>query len=135
MQGRLSPLYNNKIQAFPYKHWENEFSIAKQLNIELMEWTVDSKKISNNPIYCESGRRRIIAHSKKHNISINSLTADCIMQEPFWRNDNTDDEFIELIEASKLIGIEIIVFPLVDNSSLTNLEENYLDKHMRIQET
>ena len=29
IQGRLSPIYENKIQCFPKLHWENEFFIAK----------------------------------------------------------------------------------------------------------
>ena len=34
MQGRLSPIVDNKIQAFPFGNWEQEFSIAKELGIE-----------------------------------------------------------------------------------------------------
>ena len=41
MQGRLSPILDNKIQAFPFDHWEQEFSIAKELGIKCMEWTLD----------------------------------------------------------------------------------------------
>ena len=29
MQGRFSPLVNDRIQAFPVENWENEFKIAK----------------------------------------------------------------------------------------------------------
>ena len=29
MQGRLSPIYDNQIQSFPYQNWENEFNQAK----------------------------------------------------------------------------------------------------------
>ena len=32
MQGRLSPMVNGKIQAFPYETWKNEFAIAKLNN-------------------------------------------------------------------------------------------------------
>jgi hypothetical protein len=30
MQGRLSPLIQGKIQAFPEKYWQNEFKILKK---------------------------------------------------------------------------------------------------------
>ncbi len=44
MQGRLSSMVGNKIQAFPSKNWFKEFKIAKSIGISLMEWTIDQKK-------------------------------------------------------------------------------------------
>ena len=47
MQGRLSPMYNGKIQKFPV-NWKSEF-ILQGLNINLIEWTID-EAIDKNPI-------------------------------------------------------------------------------------
>ena len=47
MQGRLSPMINNQIQAFPNKYWENEFKIASKNKIHSIEWIIDEYK---NPI-------------------------------------------------------------------------------------
>ena len=37
MQGRLSPLVNGHIQAFPWQNWEREFAIAEINNFHMME--------------------------------------------------------------------------------------------------
>ena len=50
MQGRLSPMIRNKLQAFPFAYWQKEFEIANSLNIKLMEWTIDNFQFEKNPI-------------------------------------------------------------------------------------
>ena len=50
MQGRLSDLVNGKIQAFPWNNWENEFKSAKDINIRLMEWSIDMERLYENPL-------------------------------------------------------------------------------------
>ena len=37
MQGRLSPLVDGKIQAFPWTKWQDEIRLAEQINIHLMD--------------------------------------------------------------------------------------------------
>ena len=43
MQGRLSKQIGNRIQAFPEKYWKSEFSKAKKLGLNTIEWTLDYK--------------------------------------------------------------------------------------------
>ena len=68
MQGRLSPIYNNKIQSFPTHHWFKEFKKIKELNLRLMEWTLDHNKILKNPINTNIGIKKIIQLKKKYRI-------------------------------------------------------------------
>ena len=58
MQGRLSPIYNNKIQSFPTYHWSNEFKKMKELNINSMECTLDHSGILKNPINTDNGIKK-----------------------------------------------------------------------------
>ena len=51
MQGRLSPVINNKIQSFPSLYWKEEFSHAKNLGLKFIEWTLDYDQIFSNPIF------------------------------------------------------------------------------------
>ena len=44
MQGRLSPLVDNQIQAFPFNHWDQEFALAKEIGLGCMEWTLDCRR-------------------------------------------------------------------------------------------
>ena len=59
MQGRLSPLVDGKIQAFPRDHWQSEFSSAKKLGIYAMEWTLDHEELYKNPVMNEAGQKEI----------------------------------------------------------------------------
>ena len=64
MQGRLSPQVNGKIQAFPWKHWQNEFKIASENNFKIIEWTIDQERFLENPLMTEDGKAEIKRISK-----------------------------------------------------------------------
>ena len=83
MQGRLSPIINNKIQAFPWPFWENEFEIANSIGLKIMEWTLDSERLYENPLMTSSGQNKIKDLSEEYKVQIPSLTGDCFMQTPF----------------------------------------------------
>ncbi len=125
MQGRLSPIYNNKIQAFPKNHWQKEFKKINELKLNLLEWTLDHKDINKNPINTKKGNKKIFILKKKFKINIKSLTGDCFMQKPFWKEKGIKREklisiFQLILENSSKIGVKQIILPLVDNGSIKN---------------
>ena len=65
MQGRLSPIIDNKIQSFPFNYWEKEFSKAKKIGLSCMEWTLDYPNLEINPLLNESYIKKILGLSKK----------------------------------------------------------------------
>jgi len=146
MQGRLSPPTNNRIQSFPWNSWKDEFKIAKNNNINLIEWTIDSFKINKNPIFTQPDKIKKI--SKKNNVLIKSVTCDFLMEDPFYKNFNNKINSIyyleKLFKVSKKIGIKFVIFPLVDNGRLTKKSElrklisnlklidNYLGTNLKI---
>jgi len=124
MQGRLSNLIDNKIQSFPWYNWENEFKIAFQNNFNLMEWTLDQERLYENPLMTSGGQKKIIRLCRKYNLRIKSVTGDCFMQMPFWKNlekkNFLEKCFTDIIQSCFNVGINIIVVPLVDNGSIDN---------------
>ena len=127
MQGRLSPLVDGKIQAFPEKYWRDEFALAKQHDFSLMEWTLDQKNLYENPLMHEAGRKEIIALSEKYELTIQSLTGDCFMQAPFYKTGGSErksllQDFVNIIDACVAVNIQYIVFPLVDDGALNNVQ-------------
>ena len=129
MQGRLSPMENGKIQSFPWKYWQEEFFLSSQINLPLMEWTLDQEGLYSNPLLAPEGQKEILRLSKKFNLSIPSLTGDCFMQEPFWKAKKEkrkilENDFSNIIKASNEIGIKFIVVPLVDNGAVENEMQN-----------
>ena len=126
MQGRLSQIIGNKIQAFPEKYWKAEFLKAKKLGLKSIEWTLDYKNLKNNPILTKKGQSKIKELSKQYSIKINSLTGDCFMQKPFWKFKNNKkliNDLKKIIDGCKVLGIRSIVVPLVDNGSIQNYND------------
>ena len=123
MQGRLSPILDNKIQAFPEKYWQKEFLKIKKTGLNLIEWTLDYEKLNKNPLLSIIGKKKIKYLKKKYSVKINSVTCDCFMQKPFWKIKNNKKilHFLkQIILSSGELGIKYIVIPLVDNGSIEN---------------
>jgi L-ribulose-5-phosphate 3-epimerase len=125
MQGRLSELIDDRVQFFPWGTWEQEFEIASQIPIRLMEWTLDHEGIDENPFMTIHGQKKISELCKKWNVKIPSLTGDCFMQAPFWKASNDAagkliQDYRDVVAACGNLGVGIIVIPLVDNGSLDN---------------
>ena len=136
MQGRLSPIVDNQIQAFPFDYWLNEFSIANKLGLSCMEWTLDYPKLRTNPLLLKEYQKRISNISLTNNISIPSVTLDCCMQKPFWKVENSNIlndllfDFKTIIISANAIGAKILVLPLVDNGSINNESEHDILKEI-----
>ncbi len=127
MQGRLSSKIRNKIQAFPFDNWENEFKIAKDINFKIMEWTIDDYKYKHNPIMCEKGKKRIKILKERFDLKINSITCDFLMTNCFFKKryvEKKDEKnFYDFLNNCKEVNIKTIVVPLVDKSSIKNSKE------------
>lgn len=132
MQGRLSPIVNGMIQAFPWDTWQVELESAASIGLTCMEWTLDQERLYENPLMTPNGQAEIKALCQKWDIAIPSLTGDCFMQAPFWKahgaaRDSLLADFQALIKSCAAVGIGVIVIPLVDDGSLaTQAEENTL---------
>lgn len=128
MQGRLSEIIDNKIQAFPWKEWQLEFKRANQLGIRNMEWTLDIDRIYENPIMTCEGRQLIRSLSAEYSLSIPSLTGDCFMQSPFWKCKGNSKialqkVFNDVVTSASELDIRYIVVPIVDNGKISCEEE------------
>ena len=126
MQGRLS-IENNLIQSFPSKNWQNEICLASKNSLDTLEWTIDYKDLYKNPILNPDGLEEVKKLKRKYNICIPSLTGDCFMQKPFWKESKSfkklQDDFINILYGCKKVSISIVLIPLVDNGSIENAEQ------------
>lgn len=125
MSGRLSYPINNKIQAFPYKTWMNEFKIAEDLGLSCIEWIYEHPNKDHNPICSNEGIKELKNLSRQHNISINSLVADNFMKDPLC---NTNSKILNrsidllnyLIKQCFKAGIQMVELPLMGKTSIRN---------------
>ncbi len=123
MQGRLSPPVRGQIQAFPWRHWESEFSIAQKVGFGVIEWTLDAEQLYDNPLMTSEGQGLIGAQVRRSGVSVVSLTGDCFMQRPFWKVGDSERgvrerNLLAVAEACHRVGISLIVVPLVDDGSI-----------------
>ena len=120
MQGRLSPMINNRIQQFPWDSWPSEFVLASKIDIKLIEWTIDTFKFRKNPLISINQWDKINLIMEKNNISIPSVTCDYFMENPPWKADLrlVKEGISSILQGMRNIKSTILVVPLVDNSSL-----------------
>jgi L-ribulose-5-phosphate 3-epimerase len=128
MQGRLSPLVGDRIQAFPWSCWPDEFPLAQRSGFRLMEWTLDQHRLYENPLLTPGGQAEIRTLCQRHEVAIPSVTGDCFMQAPFWKASGDERkrlqrDFRAIASGCAAVGISIIVVPLVDNGRLDSLEQ------------
>ncbi len=128
MQGRLSPVVDGRIQAFPWASWKDEFPIAEEIGIHRMEWTLDQERLYENPLLTKVGQRQIKELCQRQSFTIPSLTGDCFMQAPLWKVKGEEraaleSDFHAVLEGCVAVGIVMIVVPLVDNGRLENAEQ------------
>ena len=134
IQGRLSPMVQGKIQAFPWEYWKKEFELAQQNDFSVMEWTIDSLGFHDNPLLTVDGRIEIDCLKKRYGIKIPSLTGDCFMQSPFYKTSGKArvqllNDLSLLIESCAKEDIRQILIPLVDDGRV----ENWIQEDCLIQ--
>ncbi|MDA9371457.1 sugar phosphate isomerase/epimerase, partial [Gammaproteobacteria bacterium] len=134
MQGRLSEIIDNKIQAFPIKSWTKEIVEGSKNNLCHIEWTLDHQGIEDNPFMTKDGQNKIKSLCQTHDVNILSVTGDCFMQAPIWKlgkiyEKDLINEFLAVIDACNKLDVGIVVVPCVDSSSIqtTQEEEKFLN--------
>lgn len=136
MLGRFSPAEEGRIQAFPWQTWRDEFIMARKNRFHIMEWVVDQERLNENPLMSSSGRKEIKTLMQENNVTIESVTCDTYIQEPFYKTERLNgvqllEDFKRIVESCVDIGIDKIVVPLVDKGSLeNNNQEDVLLKGM-----
>ena len=151
MQGRLSTPRSNKIQEFPWETWDNEFSLANQLGLSLIEWTVDLEKLRENPFFTHQGQKMLSRLSSESLVSVVSMTLDCFVSAPVHKinpltNLNSSiDDFIWVVNAVANTSVETLVLPIVAENGpeskesiarlcdfLTNIHDILKESDMRV---
>jgi len=127
IQGRLSPILNNKIQSFPFENWENEFYLAKDIGLDSIEWVVDSINWENNPLITDMGKKMILETIQGSGLPVISLDPLYLTERGLLSNEDKIKKerlnFIrQIIPNCKYVGMEYILMPIVIGPSkvLTN---------------
>ena len=127
MQGRLVPKYQGRYQAFPVGMWQDEFKVAKECGLDLIEFILDFNDAEENPLLKLGGVGEIAKISKVTNVSVKTICADYFMEAPLHSTNNKVAEksfkiLERLLKTAKKLKITDIVIPCVDQSSLETKE-------------
>jgi len=127
MQGRLVPKYQGRYQAFPIGNWKNEFKIAKECGLDLIEFILDFNDAEDNPLLNPGGIDGISTAIRSSGVSVKSVCADYFMEAPLHSSNrqianSSFDILKRLLDTASLLQITDIVIPCVDQSSLKDSE-------------
>ena len=118
MQGRLAPKLEGRYQAHPKGYWRDEFDVAAESGLELIEFILDYEDADANPLFNNvSAIQHAIAES---GVGVKSICADYFMTAPLQREPKSVTVLEQLIDTSGRLGIRDIVIPCVDQSSLVD---------------
>lgn len=128
MQGRLSPPIGDRIQAFPWDTWEEEFPRAASCSFHVLDWIVEAEGWQKNPLMTSEGRQKIARLENAHGVKVIAVCADYFMDLPLIRiSGKLLEERLEvlrrLIRCCAEAHISYLQIPFVDNSAIQNAEE------------
>lgn len=131
MQGRLLPKFEGKYQAHPIHFWKDEFPIAASLNLDSIEFILDYDRFEKNPLIYSGGIEEIKGIVQETGVNVRSICADFFMESPLHGKDKYKlEEAISvlkhIIKISPTLGVNNIVIPCVDNSSLKTDEDKII---------
>lgn len=106
-------------QAFPTNLWKQEFILARERQLQHIEWVVDSPQFSHNPIL--SNPTSIQEQIDRTGVNVISVCADFLMDAPLdldvpesWKPFNL------LLDSMEILDVRLLVVPCVDQSSLSS---------------
>jgi len=126
MQGRLLPKFEGRYQAHPKGYWQDEFPIAAELGLDLIEFILDFDTAEDNPLLAEGGVKKINAAISATGVGVRSICADYFMKAPLHRPETRAESIMvleRLLETASALGVTDIVIPCVDQSRLTDTED------------
>lgn len=125
MQGRLLPKYKGRYQAHPIRYWQDEFALAKDFGLNLIEFILDYNDLNKNPLMSKAGRDEIKQLVIQTGVAVKTICADYLMEAPLHSPDTSVvsaslEILKQLTKFSSEMGVTDIVIPCVDQSSLAD---------------
>ncbi|MBF0341656.1 MAG: sugar phosphate isomerase/epimerase [Magnetococcales bacterium] len=127
MQGRLSPPFEGRFQAFPASSWREEFFRAREAELAGIEWIFEVPHADDNPMASDTGldeMRRLIAET---GVAVRSICADYYMDAPLVKDGVPVSASIAhlkwLMSRAAQLNITYIILPCVDQSSLRSEQD------------
>lgn len=123
MQGRLSPKAPDRLQSFPVAYWRDEFPRAADLGLGLIEWLIDDRDLTANPLFSAAGREEIRALTRATGVGVQTACAHLFIDGALNADPAGDGAparrlLARVLSAGAEIGIARLVIPLMEQASL-----------------
>lgn len=123
MQGRLVPMVDGRIQAFPRDDWEREFPIAAEIGYDTIELTIEMASYDSHPIRDDAGRDRLRSLTRETGVGLAGLCCDVFMERPMTSSDTAvrqqaADMMATLVRDGAALGLPMIEVPVMGDNSL-----------------
>jgi L-ribulose-5-phosphate 3-epimerase len=115
LQGRLSKPVNGKMQEFPINDWDKEFHNLNQIGLSGIEWLITPVDNLTNPFFTEQTLPS----------NILSVCVDTMVSNTFYKIDFMTENLVPVLNRMKELGLNKIVIPLLESSSVENEHIRY----------
>ncbi len=124
VQGRLS--YSDQLQQFPQENWQKEFSQAKKIGYDFIEFLIEREHNPKNPFWSITGNNEInnlLVQNKlnKYSICLDYIINNKIEKDYMHEVNKYIDKFIKL---SMNNNFKVVILPFLEHNELN---ENNLD--------
>ncbi|MCE9582261.1 MAG: sugar phosphate isomerase/epimerase [Planctomycetes bacterium] len=105
-------------QVFPRSTWREEFTTARDLGFDAIEWLFDAPEHEANPLWSAGGRQSMRELATGSGVSVDSVCAHCFVQKSLFEGAEAFSLLCRLLECSRQAGISRVIVPLLEASSL-----------------
>jgi sugar phosphate isomerase/epimerase len=121
VQGRLSSEVAGKFQYFPIHNWRSEFSKAKELGFDSLEWIISD---FSNPIFDHVSQSEIIKLVAESGLEISSISLDLLVHNTL--NLYSDKEinwiFENINKISKKVKLSRVSIPIEETCGIRDAQ-------------
>jgi hexulose-6-phosphate isomerase len=123
MQGRLSQPDGGRLQCFPRDSWAAEFTRARSVPVDYIEWIFDLYGMDVNPICVSGGLEKLKSAVAATGVTVRSVCADYFLEKPFLHADlHERTRLLEVLERllrnCRELGVKHVVLPFLEGAGI-----------------
>lgn len=126
MQGRLLPMVDGRIQAFPRDGWEREFPLAAEIGYDTIELTIEMASYDIHPVRSPAGRGQLLQIAEESGVGLAGLCCDVFMERPMTSAEEavyeqSQEMLTTLIRDCAQLGLPMVEIPVMGDNSLRDV--------------
>lgn len=124
VQGRLTVAPPGELQWFPQAGWMEEFRLAKEAGYQYIELVAEREHNEQNPIWSDFGIEEINRLVGENGLVNYAVCDDYIVNHSLLSDKSALEQTYRLLGQGKRLGVKIFVYPLFEESGLSEGNQN-----------